>query len=107
MSAHLALDPDAVLLTDGGLETVLIFEEGVDLPAFAAFPLLLDAAGTVRLERYYREYRDVAADAGAGFVLKTPTWRASPDWAGALGYSVDTCAGSRTRPSPWVEGCWR
>src|SRR3954454_3757154 len=120
MSARLTLDPDAVMLSDGGLETVLIFEQGVDLPAFAAFPLLLDAAGTVRLERYYLEYRDVAADAGAGFVLETPTWRAHPDWAQTLGHSVDDLGrvggedvapgrgpreGRRGGQAGWVSGC--
>jgi|tagenome__1003787_1003787.scaffolds.fasta_scaffold20933277_2 homocysteine S-methyltransferase len=89
MSARLALAPDALLLTDGGLETVLIFSDGIELPAFAAFPLLSDAAGVAVLERYYRGFLDVAADAGAGFVLETPTWRAGPDWAAELGYPVD------------------
>ena len=89
MSARLALAPDALLLTDGGLETVLIFSDGIDLPGFAAFPLLSDASGVIVLERYYRGFLDVAADAGAGFVLETPTWRAGPDWAAELGYSVD------------------
>jgi homocysteine S-methyltransferase len=89
MSARLALAPDALLLTDGGLETVLIFSDGIDLPAFAAFPLLSDAAGVAVLERYSGGFLDVAADAGAGFVLETPTWRAGPDWAAELGYSVD------------------
>ena len=89
MSIRLALDPDVLLLTDGGLETVLLFRDGIELPAFAAFPLLSDADGVARLERYYREFLDVAADAGAGFVLETPTWRAGPDWAAELGYSVD------------------
>ena len=89
MNPGLALDPDVVLLTDGGLETELIFRDGLDLPAFAAFPLLSDAGGVDRLERYYREYLDVAADAGAGFVVETPTWRAGPAWAATLGYSED------------------
>ena len=31
---------DRVFLTDGGLETTLVFHRGIDLPAFAAFPLL-------------------------------------------------------------------
>ena len=36
-------------LTDSGLETDLIFHHGVDLPAFAAFPLLDDPAGLDRM----------------------------------------------------------
>jgi len=76
----------ALLLTDGGLETVLIFHQGVDLPAFAAFPLLDDPAGTERLRDYFREYLGLAAEGGAGFVLETPTWRASARWGPELGY---------------------
>jgi homocysteine S-methyltransferase len=35
----------AVALTDGGMETSLLFHEGYDLPCFASFPLLGDARG--------------------------------------------------------------
>lgn len=76
-----------VLLTDAGLETVLIFEHGVDLPAFAAFPLLDDQAGRDLLASYYAGYLRLAADCGTGFVLETPTWRASRDWGATLGFS--------------------
>ena len=38
------LGPD-VFLTDSGLETELLFNQGVDLPQFAAFPLLQDGDG--------------------------------------------------------------
>ena len=34
-----------VFLTDSGLETDLVFNQGVDLPEFAAFPLLHDSDG--------------------------------------------------------------
>jgi S-methylmethionine-dependent homocysteine/selenocysteine methylase len=76
-----------LFLTDGGLETVLIFHEGVELPEFAAFTLLEDDEGTERLRRYYRSYAQLAAERGLGLVLESPTWRASPRWAAALGYS--------------------
>lgn len=39
----------ASFLTDGGLETCLAFHDGLDLPAFAAFPLLADEDGRRRL----------------------------------------------------------
>ena len=74
-------------LTDGGIETVLIFEEGLDLPLFAAFTLLGDEAGTEALRRYYAPYLALAVKHGLGFVAETPTWRASPRWARELGYS--------------------
>jgi homocysteine S-methyltransferase len=76
-------------VTDGGLETDLLFNHGVDLPEFAAFPLVEDADGRGLLETYYAAYAAVAAAAGAGLVLETPTWRANPDWAAQLGYSPE------------------
>jgi S-methylmethionine-dependent homocysteine/selenocysteine methylase len=82
------LDVD-VFLTDGGIETVLIFHEGVDLPLFAAFDLLKDARGTERLRSYYAPYLALARRRRLGFVLESPTWRASPRWAAALGYDAE------------------
>ena len=76
-----------LFLTDGGIETVLIFHEGLDLPSFAAFDLLKDDAGTQALRHYYEPYAALARDGKVGFVLESPTWRASPDWAAALGYA--------------------
>lgn len=75
-------------VTDGGLETDLIFHHGIDLPFFAAFPLVNDAAGRAALEKYYDGYAAIAAAAGTGLMLESPTWRASPDWAAKLGYSA-------------------
>jgi homocysteine S-methyltransferase len=73
-------------LTDGGIETVLIFHEGVELPAFAAFDLLKDEQGTERLRSYYAPYLALARERGLGFVLESPTWRANPRWASDIGY---------------------
>ena len=78
---------DRLFLTDGGLETTIIFHDGVDLPLFAAFPLLKDDERTEALRRYYRPYAELAAEHGTGFVLESPTWRASPRWARELGIS--------------------
>ena len=77
------------MVTDGGLETDLIFNHGVDLPDFAAFPLLDDEAGRRLLTGYYDDYAAIAARAGAGLLLESPTWRANPDWGSRLGCSVD------------------
>ena len=79
----------SVFLMDGGLETTLVFLEGLDLPCFAAFPLLLDDAGRQTLKRYFEPYLRTAADRKVGFVLDTATWRANPDWGEKLGYSKE------------------
>jgi homocysteine S-methyltransferase len=76
-------------VTDGGLETDLIFNHGIDLPQFASFPLVENADGVAVLERYYAGYAAIAAAAGAGLLVETPTWRANPDWGQVLGYNAD------------------
>ena len=73
-------------VSDGGLETGLIYDFGLDLPEFAAFPLLDDEAGRGALHSYYDNYAAIARRAGAGFTLESPTWRANPDWGMKLGY---------------------
>lgn len=76
------------VVTDGGLETDLIYHHDVDLPDFAAFVLVDDERGRELLLRYYDDYVDIARQAGAGIQLETPTWRASSDWGDRLGYSA-------------------
>jgi S-methylmethionine-dependent homocysteine/selenocysteine methylase len=83
------LGGDRLFVTDGGLETELVFHDGIDLEHFAAFPLLGQPETLARLRRYYDGYLDIARRHGAGFVMETPTWRANPDWAGQLGYSPE------------------
>ncbi len=84
---HLPQLDGGLFLTDGGLETTLIFHDGFDLPYFAAFHLLKDDAGTDALTQYTLRYASIARDNRAGFVLESPTWRSNPDWGRRLGYS--------------------
>jgi S-methylmethionine-dependent homocysteine/selenocysteine methylase len=74
-------------LTDGGIETTLIYHEGLDLPEFAAFDLLKDAAGSQTLQNYFRTYAALARKYDVGLILESATWRANPDWGRKLGYS--------------------
>lgn len=73
-------------LTDGGLETSLIFHHDMDLPEFASFVVFQSADKTEVLRNYYRRYLDIAARSGSGFVLEGATWRASRDWGAKIGY---------------------
>lgn len=73
-------------LTDGGIETVLLFHEGFDLPCFASFPLLEDERGRAAIRRYFEPFFGIARERGLPFVLDTATWRANPDWGTQLGY---------------------
>src|ERR1700759_2335664 len=72
---------------DGGLETTMIFERGIELPEFAAFQLLDDERGRAALRDYYEGFLDLAAAHGAGFTPAPPTGRASHNWGERLGRS--------------------
>jgi S-methylmethionine-dependent homocysteine/selenocysteine methylase len=78
---------DGLFLTDGGIETTLVFLEGFELPYFAAFHLMANERGQNALRDYYRRYVTIATAQGLGFIFESPTWRASTDWADKLGYS--------------------
>jgi len=78
-----------IYLTDGGLETTLIYLEGIELTHFAAFELMNHSEGRNVLRRYFESYISLAEKYRMGFILGTPTWRANPDWAYLLGYSLN------------------
>lgn len=75
-----------LFLTDGGLETDLIFNDGIELPEFAAFVLLDSDEGMTALRNYYARFTKIASEHDAGFVFESPTWRSSTDWGAVLGY---------------------
>ena len=75
-----------LFLTDGGLETTLVFHEGWELPMFEAFVLLESEKGRKAIRDYFDRYLPMAVEHGVGFVLESPTWRANPDWAAKAGY---------------------
>lgn len=82
----------ALFITDGGLETTMLFHEGFELPFLSALPLLKDERAKDAMRRYFARFADIAAKAGAGLIVDGPTWRASPDWGAKLGYSTDELA---------------
>lgn len=77
------------ILTDGGIETDLIFNRGIDLPEFAAFPLVDTDEGREALLSYYSAYLQLAVEIEVPVLLETPTWRANADHAAALGYDAE------------------
>jgi S-methylmethionine-dependent homocysteine/selenocysteine methylase len=91
-------------LSDGGLETTLIFHEGVDLPHFASFTLLATPEGRRRLEDYYAKYLTLARERGLGFILDTPTWRANRDWGTLLGYDAAALEKVNKESVAFLEG---
>jgi S-methylmethionine-dependent homocysteine/selenocysteine methylase len=91
-----------LFLTDGGLETTLVFHDKIDLPCFAAFDLLKHEWGRERIRDYYRQYASIAVAQEVGFILESVTWRANRDWGPS----------SATRRRPWrrrtdaPSKCW-
>jgi S-methylmethionine-dependent homocysteine/selenocysteine methylase len=83
---------DRPLVTDAGLETWLVFQQGIELRHFAAFELLRTPAGIDVLRCWYRRFADIARAHGCGLLLESPTWRANPDWSVRLGHDLDTLA---------------
>lgn len=81
-----------LFLTDGGIETTLIFLEGLELPLFAAFDLLRTPEGEAALRRYFTTYAALAGRLEVGLVLETASWRSNPDWGSRLGYGSDDLA---------------
>jgi S-methylmethionine-dependent homocysteine/selenocysteine methylase len=80
---------DQLFMSDGGLETTLIFHEKIELPMLAAFPLVRDAFGRKKLLEYFRRYGDIAWRHQLGLILESPTWRANPDWTRQLSPDPD------------------
>ena len=94
---------DDLYLTDGGIETTLIFHEGLTLPDFAAFHLLKTAKGEAALRRYFRTYAEIAKKFGTGLILESATWRANKDWGVRIGYSAETLANANRKAIHLLE----
>jgi len=94
---------DRVLLSDGGMETTLVFIEGIDLPCFASFPVLEHEKGRAAMKRYFDPYLAVARRSRTGFLLEANTWRANPSWGAKLGYSLEGLAEANRRAVRFVE----
>lgn len=77
-----------VCITDGGMETDLIFNKNITLPEFASYDLLRTQAGYEMLYNYYKAYAELAQQYKLGLVLETPTWRANRDWGKKIGDSL-------------------
>ena len=92
-----------LFLTDGGIETTLIFHKGIDLPEFATFVLLDDEDGRAALDDYYRTYLDIASQTNSGFILETTTWRANRDWGAKLGFDRAQLADINRRAVDFLE----
>lgn len=78
-----------MFVTDGGIETHMIFNQGEEVPHFCAFVMTDREPSRSKLKQYYRDYLPIAKRAGQGFVFDTNTWRANPDWGALIGYDAE------------------
>jgi len=69
-----------ITLTDGGIETRIIYEFKYSIDDFESFELLEDESGRDILRQIYQSYADVGVRSGLPIQLGTPTWRASRKW---------------------------
>ena len=96
-----------LFLTDGGIETTLIFHDGLELPDFAAYDLLRRPEGAAALQKYFRAYAEIAKRFGVGLILESATWRASRDWAERLGHTPRELADLNRAAVRQLEGIRR
>ena len=84
-------------LTEGGIETEIMYKWGHELPHFAMFTLLDDADATEDMKGIWRRYLQVAAETGFSAVMTGLDYRASPDWGALLGYTPEELADMQHR----------
>lgn len=104
---HSNIFKNKLYLTDGGLETTLIFHKGIELNLFSSFELLNDERGRQVLAECYRPYLDLAVNYNYSFVFETPTWRANPDWGYKLGYSAEELNAINRNAIKWARSVIR
>lgn len=76
-----------MIITDGGIETSLIYHHGASLREFSSFELLKTDEGMKLLQDYFAPYFEIASKLNKPLLLETPTWRSNPAWGKKLGYS--------------------
>lgn len=80
---------DRIYITEGGIETEILYKWGFELPEFSMYPLLDNADAMKTIHAMFDRVFAAAAAHDAGIVLAGLDYRASPDWAEKIGYSRD------------------
>jgi S-methylmethionine-dependent homocysteine/selenocysteine methylase len=75
-------------ITEGGIETEIMYKWGFEMPHFAMFPLLDNPKAADAIKGMYRRYLDVVAKYKQSALIGGFDYRASPDWGDLLGYSA-------------------
>ena len=93
-----------VFLSDGGIETDLIFNHGIEIPEFAAHTLLPDVTTRKVVADYFRTYLSMARDLDVGYILDAPTWKAHMHWAESLGANADQLRAANRDSIAFIAG---
>ena len=80
-------EPGALYLTEGGLETEIMYKYGYELPEFAMFTLLENRKAVVDMRGMFERYLETVAEHHYNALMGGIDYRASTDWAEKLGYS--------------------
>jgi homocysteine S-methyltransferase len=94
-------------LADGGIETDLIFNQGIDIRAFAAHTLLPDPVGRKAMSDYFRSFLALAREFDTGFILDSQTWKAHLHWAEELGATEDELREANHESIAFISGLRR
>lgn len=81
-----------LIISNGGLETSLIYEKKLDLPFFSCIDLFKTEETKQILYDYYLGFVNIAQKHNVPIVINTATWRFNIDWAAHLGYNTSTLA---------------
>jgi S-methylmethionine-dependent homocysteine/selenocysteine methylase len=77
-------------ITEGGIETEIMYKWGFEMPHFAMFPLLENPKAAEKIKGMYRRYLDIVAKYNHCALIGGFDYRASPDWGQLLGYSAQS-----------------
>ena len=72
-----------------GMDTEILFRDGIDLPGFASYPLLQNPEHKTLIRNYYRRLADLAREQEAGLILDSVTWVANRDRGAKLGFGPE------------------
>jgi homocysteine S-methyltransferase len=93
-----------IFLADGGIETDLIFNHGIEIREFAAHTLLTDAGDREAVADYFRGFLALAGESGAGFILDGQTWKVHLHWAGDLGVDENHLRAANEASIEFISG---
>jgi homocysteine S-methyltransferase len=78
------INKNDIIITDGGLETTLIYKYNIELPYFSCINLLKTDSGKELIYNCLIKYVDISEKYNVNIIIETPTWRCSKKWCRLL-----------------------